>query len=89
MNAAERHHTRQRLAERYGLHVSSEQIFQMAKRIAHGHATLVARQSRHVAHWLLTHEGQAIRFVFDRRCRSILTALPLQDSADYQASRPR
>lgn len=85
MSAAERHHTRQRLAERYGLTVSSDEIFRMAKRIAHGHATLIARQSQDVAHWWLTHEGQPIRLVFDRRRRCILTALPLDDSAAYRA----
>ena len=87
MTVAQRHHTQQRLAEGYGLDVSAAQIFQMAKRIAHGHATLVARQSKDVGHWLLAHEGRAIRFVFDRRRRSILTALPPEDSAEYLLSR--
>ena len=87
MTVAQRHHTQQRLAERYGLDVSAAQIFQMAKRIAHGHATLIARQSKDVGHWLLAHEGRAIRFVFDRRRRSILTALPPEDSAEYVLSR--
>ena len=85
MRAAERHHTQQRLAERYGLTVSSDDIFRMAKQIAHGHATLIARQSRDVAHWWLTHEGRPIRLVFDRRRRCILTALPHDDSAAYLA----
>ena len=87
MTVAQRHHTQQRLAERYGLDVSGAQIFQMAKRIAHGHATLIARQSKDVGHWLLAHEGRAIRLVFDRRRRSILTALPPEDSAEYVLSR--
>ena len=85
MRAAERHHTQQRLTERYGLTVSSDDIFRMAKRIAHGHGTLIARQSRDVAHWWLTHEGRPIRLVFDRRRRCILTALPHDDSAAYLA----
>ena len=87
MTVAQRHHTQQRLAERDGLEVSAAQIFQMAKRSAHGHATLVARQSKDVGHWLLAHEGRAIRFVFDRRRRSILTALPPEDSAEFLSSR--
>ena len=87
MSATERHHTKQRLAERYGLKLSSDDLFRMAKRIAHGHATLIARQSRDVSHWWLTHEGQPIRLVFDRRCRCILTALPHEDSAAYRAAR--
>lgn len=85
MSAAQRHHTRHRLAERYGLTLSSDDIFRMAKRIAHGRATLIVRQSKDVAHWWLTHEGQPIRLVFDRRRRCILTALPLDDSAAYRA----
>jgi hypothetical protein len=87
MSPAERFHTKQRLAERYGLDLRGAQIFQMAKRIAHGHATLITRQSKHVALWLLSHEGQAIRFVFDRRRRSILTALPPEDSAAHLSAR--
>ena len=85
MSATQRHHTQQRLAERYGITVSSDDIFRMAKRIAHGHATLIARQSSDVAHWWLTHEGRPIRLVFDRRRRCILTALPHDDSAAYLA----
>lgn len=88
MSAAERHHTKLRLAERYGLSVSADDIFRISKRIAHGQATLIARQGKDVAHWWLTHDGQAIRFVFDRRRRCILTALPREDSAEYLASRP-
>ena len=76
MTHAERSHTRLRLAERYGLDVSSADVFQMAKRIAHGQATLVTRQSRHVAHWQLDYQGQSLLLVFDRQRRSIITALP-------------
>lgn len=83
MTPAERFHTKQRLAERYGLVASSAEIHHMAKRIAHGQACFLARQSRHVAQWQLTHRGVAIRFVFDSRRRSILTALPPHDSAHY------
>lgn len=87
MTPAERFHTKQRLAERYGIQASAAEIFQMAKRIAHGHAVFVERQSRDIAQWRLDHQGQVIRFVFDSRRRSILTALPPQDSADYLAAK--
>lgn len=76
MTHAERSHTKRRLAERYGLEVSIDEIFQMAKSIAHGHGTLIAHQSRHVDHWQLVYQGQALRLVFDRQRRSIITALP-------------
>jgi hypothetical protein len=76
MTPAERFHTRQRLAERYGLHVSSDELFKMAKAIAHGQGTLLARQTRHVVHWRFDYQGQALRLVFDRRRRAIITALP-------------
>lgn len=76
MTHAERSHTKLRLAERYGLLATSADIFEMAKLIAHGQATLVARQNRHVGHWLLNYRGQQLRLVFDRQRRSIITALP-------------
>jgi hypothetical protein len=79
MTHAERSHTRQRLAERYGLMVNSAEIFAMAKLLAHGHATLVARQSRHVAKWQLAYKGQELYLVFDSQRRSIITALPPLD----------
>ena len=85
MNPATRAHTKQRLAERYGLDASSAEIFQMAKRIAHGQALLLSRQSKTVALWALVHQGQVIRLVFDHRSRGILTALPREDSAAYLA----
>jgi len=75
MTHAERSHTRLRLAERYGLAVSSAEVFAMAKLIAHGHATFVARQSRHVAKWQLAYKGQQLHLVFDSQRRSIITAL--------------
>ncbi|RZI85622.1 MAG: hypothetical protein EOP38_04430 [Rubrivivax sp.] len=76
MTHAERSHTKLRLAERYGLTVSSAEIFHMAKLIAHGRATFVARQSRHVGKWLLAYQGHTLHLVFDSQRRSIITALP-------------
>lgn len=76
MTPAERAHTKLRLAQRYGLSVNGPELFRMAKLIAHGHATLLHRQSRHVGHWLLLYRGQALRLVFDGQRRSIITALP-------------
>jgi hypothetical protein len=78
MTHAERSHTRLRLAERYGLKVTSAEVFAMAKLIAHGHATFVARQSRHVAKWQLDYQGQRLHLVFDSQRRAIITALPPQ-----------
>lgn len=80
MTPAERTHTKLRLAQRYGLAVNRVDIFHMAKMIAHGHARLLERQSRHVAHWELIYQGQALRLVFDRQRRAIITALPPQGS---------
>lgn len=82
-----RAHTKLRLAQRYGLDVTSTDIFQMAKRMAHGQATLLSRQSKTVALWQLEHQGQLIRMVFDSRSRSILTALPLEDSVGFVAAK--
>jgi hypothetical protein len=76
MTHAERSHTRRRLAERYGLHATSADIFRMVKLLAHGQATLVERQSRHVGRWRLDYQGQALFLVFDSQRRSIITALP-------------
>ncbi|RZL04005.1 MAG: hypothetical protein EOP36_02390 [Rubrivivax sp.] len=76
MTHAERSHTKRRLAERYGLEVSSDDLFKMAKALAHGQATLIAKQSRGVDHWLLDYQGLQLRLVFDRQRRSIITALP-------------
>jgi hypothetical protein len=87
MTPAMRAHTKQRLAERYGLNVTGAEIFNLAKRIAHGEAQLLSRQSKTVALWQLTHQGRVIRFVFDSRLRCILTALPPTDSPDYLASK--
>ncbi len=84
---AERFHTRQRLLERYALEVSSDDMFQLAKRIAHGQGELLARQGRTVAHWRLEFRGVMLRLVFDSRRRSILTALPPDDSPAYLAAR--
>lgn len=79
-----RAHTKQRLAERYGLDATSADLFQMAKRIAHGEAQLLSRQSKTVALWQLAHQGLLLRLVFDSRMRSILTALPAVDGPDYR-----
>lgn len=76
MTHAERSHTKLRLAQRYGMNATSADIFQMAKLIAHGHATLIDRQSKHVARWHLIYQGQQLRLVFDAQRRSIITALP-------------
>lgn len=84
---AERFHTKQRLLERYALNVTSDDIFQLAKRIAHGQAELLARQSRYVAHWLIEYRGVTLRLVFDSQRRSILTALPAGDSPEYLDAR--
>lgn len=88
MTHAERSHTQRRLAERYGLVVHSAELFRMAKLIAHGHATLLARQSRHVGHWLLVYEGVPLRLVFDGQRRSLITALPPLALANAPASGP-
>jgi len=87
MTPAMRAHTKQRLAERYGLAVSSTELFRLAKQIAHGRARLLSRQSKHVALWELDYQGQSVRFVFDSQYRGILTALPEQDSTDYLATK--
>ena len=87
MTPAMRAHTKQRLAERYGLDATSADLFQMAKRIAHGEARLLSRQSKTVALWQLDHQGQTLRLVFDSRIRGILTALPREDSTDYLAGK--
>jgi hypothetical protein len=76
MTPAERAHTKLRLAQRYGLKVTSADLFRMAKLIAHGQATFLDRQSRHVARWQLDYQGQALRLVFDAQRRAIITALP-------------
>lgn len=85
--SAERFHTRQRLKERYGLDITSRDLFQWAKQLAHGHGELVSRQSRHVAQWRLVHQGVVLRLVFDSQRRSILTALPPHDSPEHLAAR--
>lgn len=87
MSPATRTHTQQRLAERYGLAVSAAQLFQLNKHIAHGQARFLSRQSKQVALWAVDVAGQTIRFVFDSRLRSILTALPPVDSDDYLAAK--
>jgi 1-aminocyclopropane-1-carboxylate deaminase/D-cysteine desulfhydrase-like pyridoxal-dependent ACC family enzyme len=85
MTPSQRLHTQQRLAERYGLTVSTNEVFLMAKRIAHGGATLISKQSKQVMQCWLIHEGVALRLVYDRKQRSILTALPAEDSAAFLA----
>jgi hypothetical protein len=85
MTPSQRLHTQQRLAERYGLAVSTNDVFLMAKRIAHGGATVISRQSKYVMQCSLTHDGVALRLVYDRQQRSILTALPPEDSTDFLA----
>ena len=89
MTPSQRLHTQQRLAQRYGLAVTTTDVFLMAKRIAHGHAILIAKQSKQVMHCWLTHEmmhgSVALRLVYDRQQRSILTALPPEDSAAFMA----
>ncbi len=85
MTPSQRLHTQQRLAERYGLAVGTNDVFLMAKRIAHGDATLIAKQSKQVMQCWLEHEGTALRLVYDRRQRSILTALPPTDSVGFLA----
>jgi hypothetical protein len=87
MTPSQRRHTQQRLAQRYGLAVSTNDVFLMAKRIAHGHAILIAKQSKQVMQCWLMHEGVALRLVYDRQQRSILTALPPEDSADFLATK--
>ena len=85
MTPSQRLHTQKRLAERYGLAASTNDIFLMAKRIAHGDFTLIVKQSKQVMQCWLAHEGVALRLVYDRRQRSILTALPPADSAAFQS----
>jgi 1-aminocyclopropane-1-carboxylate deaminase/D-cysteine desulfhydrase-like pyridoxal-dependent ACC family enzyme len=85
MTPSQRLHTQQRLAQRYGLTVSTNEVFLMAKRIAHGGATLISKQSKQVMQCWLIHEGVALRLVYDRQQRSILTALPAEDSAAFLA----
>ena len=85
MTPSQRLHTQQRLAQRYGLAVTTNDVFLMAKRIAHGSATLISKQSKQVVHCWLGHEGMALRLVYDRQQRSILTALPPEDSAAFVA----
>ena len=87
MTPSQRLHTQRRLAERYGLHVSTSAIGLMAKRIAHGESTFIRKQSKHVFQCWLAHENTALRLVFDRQQRSILTALPATDSPAYAASK--
>ena len=87
MTPSQRLHTQRRLAERYGLQVSTTEIFLMAKRIAHGEAKFIVKQSQHVFQCWLTHQNMALRLVYDRRQRSILTALPADDSAAFLASK--
>jgi hypothetical protein len=87
MTAAERAHTKLRLAQRYGLATTSADLFEMAKQVAHGQATFVSRQSKFVAQWLLVYRDQPIRLVFDSRRRAILTALPREDSEAYRQAK--
>lgn len=83
MTPSQRLHTQRRLAERYGLRVSTNEVFLMAKRIAHGESTLISKQSKHVFQCWLSHENMALRLVYDRQQRSILTALPPEDSPAF------
>ena len=80
MTHAERSHTKRRLAERYGLVATSADLFAMAKLIAHGHGTLIERQTRTIAHWRLTYKGVSLHLVVDSQRRSIITALPCAQS---------
>lgn len=89
MTPSQRLHTQQRLAERYGLTVSTNDVFLMAKRIAHGGATLISKQSKHVTQCWLTQDGVCLRLVYDRQQRSILTALPAEDSANFLAMKAK
>ncbi len=87
MTPSQRLHTKHRLAERYAVAVSTNDVFLMAKRIAHGEAKFISRQSKHVVQCWLVHQGVALRLVYDRQQRSILTALPPADSAEFSANK--
>lgn len=73
-------HFRRRLAERYGLTVTSDECRQLASDIQSGRGRLLFRESLTRTHWLVRVQGITVRAVYDKTTKALATALPLQNA---------
>jgi hypothetical protein len=72
---AQFHHAKRRLAERFDLHLSYDQLQAIVLLIRSGQTRLVERQSHRVAIHAVQVEGRTLHVVYDRARKQIVTAL--------------
>lgn len=74
-------HFRRRLAERYGISVSSDEYRQLCGDVQNGRGRLLFRESNTRTHWLVRVNGHTVRAVYDKTVNGLATALPIETAA--------
>lgn len=69
-------HAIRRARERYGLHLTQNDLAQLVRDIQEGRAWLTARQSNRVSHYDMMTRGLTVRVVYDHARHQIVTFLP-------------
>ncbi len=72
----QKRHAKRRAAERYGVDLHQDAYLQMIRAIQAGNAKLIKRQSVRCAIYEVSHKGQKLPVVYDRKRKTIVTVLP-------------
>ena len=79
---SQRIHAKKRALQRYGVQLTTAQIFDLIDQIKSRDAILVAKQTLRVKVYLVTHGDRYMVAVYDRKRKEIITFLP-HDSVEW------
>jgi hypothetical protein len=69
-------HFRRRMAERYGLWITSPEYHALCADVRNGRGRPLFRESNTRTHWLIAVGGVTVRVVYDKTVGALATALP-------------
>jgi aspartokinase-like uncharacterized kinase len=71
----QRAHTKRRLRERFGLHVSRFDMAKLVRDIQAGELECLGSETNRLSHFLWRHRGKEIRVVYDKHRHTVVTVL--------------
>ena len=77
--SCQRRHAKRRAQERYGLTLNRAELERLVRRIQHGEATVLERQSHRISVFGLIVQGVSVRVVYDAKRKTIVSFLPLSE----------
>lgn len=76
-------HATARARERYGINLSKDDLYNIARRIQTNQGTLVRRLDNGRSEWVLRWLGKNLRIIMDASLYYVVTALPSVEDAPY------